>query len=100
MNQREFYSKALLASLLIAAQLLNELHRLPDLENPIHEEGRPPQLTEIISTLAHRVAHAVSIQWVTQMQAWSELDQVEDRVVQDRVVPKSTVNMTNSDDTG
>src|ERR1700730_17741346 len=86
MNLREFYSKALLASLPIAADLvLNHQETLQGLD-----EAQP--VDETIATLAGSLAYELSMNWGPQIEVWAKL---EKKLVLTK--PKSSTDMTTED---
>ena len=68
MNLREFYSKALLASLPIAADLV--LNHKETLQAP--DETQP--IDETIASLAASLAYELSMNWGPQIEVWAKLE--------------------------
>jgi hypothetical protein len=86
MNLREFYSKALLASLPIAADLvLNHQETLQALD-----EAQP--VDEAIANLAASLAYELSMNWGPQIEVWAKLEKKLGLTT-----PKSSTDMTTED---
>jgi hypothetical protein len=86
MNLREFYSKALLASLPIAADLvLNHQETLQALD-----ESQP--VDETIAKLAASLAYELSMNWGPQIEVWAKLEKKLGLTT-----PKSDADLTGPD---
>jgi hypothetical protein len=88
MNLREFYTKAVLASIPVAARTAFELGK----GNPIYagiekDIADGSSLDEVIALLAHQIAYELSAHWGRQLDMWDESDGKPERTY-----PKTTID--------